>query len=257
MRTDHHFYLVDPDSGEIEPAHKLSLQGARKSGAYASVTTKLKLIYNPYLENWRGKTLCELSVNNPKLPDETIDEYYARLDNMTWGQPVRWDGVMFQSDEFARHIHAEIDRWNHNKEVFFSPEWAQYCYGWQTWYEANIIQTIASEKMLACNEMRVAGVADFIGEHREYGVVLCDYKCRDCKGKNKGKFYDKDLLQLAIEAKMWATKTRMDKVPRIFSICIDTDTGRLYERLWTEELQDMGERHFRAINACYNILNDM
>ena len=93
-----------------------------------------------------------------------------------------------------------------------------------------------------------AGSVDLLGI-QDGKYVLIDYKFRQCKGR--GKFYEKDLSQLSIEARWTAWMMHLDYLPKIYSICIDCDTGKAYVRKWKPEDQVKGEEIFQACRVLY------
>ena len=93
--------------------------------------------------------------------------------------------------------------------------------------------------------LKTAGTIDLLALDRNENYCLIDYKFRECKD-NEGKFYDKDLAQLAIEACMVAELYVLDYIPDIYTFCIDTLTGNLHVKKWSEKKKLRGEKIFMA-----------
>jgi hypothetical protein len=84
--------------------------------------------------------------------------------------------------------------------------------------------------------------------------LLVDFKNRTCKD-GKGKFYNKDRDQLAIEAKMYSEEQGLGYIPECYSICIDVLTGQYHTKQWGQKQINKGIKHFEAINHCFNVIN--
>jgi hypothetical protein len=102
------------------------------------------------------------------------------------------------------------------------------------WYIDNDVTPVAVEHMLGEGTVKIVGSVDFIGKDASGEAFLADYKCRaNCKGT--GKFYPKDLYQLAIESWMLSKRAKMDYIPGCISICIDCDTKKHYHKVWNPD----------------------
>lgn len=251
MADDGHYYLVNGST--VTPCHDLTKAQARKRGCYASVTTKRDVLSNSYLDKWRLKRLILESEQNPRLPNEDDDNWIKRIDNILWGQPTRWDGVKFQSWEFGTSVHAELENWNLDHGYAIRPEWEPYCRGWQEWSGQNIAKTIAAEYLAVCHKVRTVGMVDFIGEMLDGTLCLADYKTRQCDGE--GKFYDKDLMQLAVEARIIKEGRGLDYWPRCFSVCIDSNGGSTFVKEWKTEKVVLADWQFGKLSAAYDAMN--
>lgn len=251
---DGHYYFVHPD-GSIETMHDLTLAQARKRGCYASVTTKIGVLSNPFIDRWKKKELIKQASLNPRLDNEELDEYVTRIDNITWGQPVRWDGQKFQSNEFGLAVHAELENWNRNASYKIAPEWEMYCVGFQSWARANLSEMVAAEYMAVDHDLRTVGTVDLIARKSDGTVCLADFKCRECGSKGVGKFYDKDCMQLAIEASIVRREMNLEYIPECWSMCICANTGTLYPKKWTDKAVAKADRKFRALSYAYDIIN--
>jgi len=254
MADSGHYYRVYSD-GSIEPMHDLSLAQARRAGCYASVTTKIGVLKNSFLDQWRMKNLVLTASSTPRLPKEEDEDYVNRIDAILWGQPTRWDGVKLQSSDFGLAVHSELEQWNQNSGYEVAPEWELYTRGWKQWFADHVSRTIAAEYMAVDHDLRTVGTVDFIGMKKDETAFLADYKTRQCAPKNVGKFYFKDCMQLAIEADIIRRERGLDYMPECWSMCICADSGNLYAKKWTEKMVNRGIEHFKALSNAYDIVN--
>jgi hypothetical protein len=253
MSDNGHYYFIHQD-GAVEAMHDLTLAQARDKGCYPSVTTKIGVLKDPGLEDWRLQKLILTAEQNRRYTDEQDADYVSRINDIVWGQPTRMDGVQFQSNVFGTLVHSEIEKWNIDNSYQPPPEWEPYVIGWQQWYSKEIAYTIKAEYMCVDHQTRTAGMIDFVGMTHSGNVVLCDYKNRTCD-KGKGKFYFKDCMQLAIESRVIKSEMGLTYLPAIYSMCIDTITGRLFAKKWSETMQLRGIAHFEALSHAYNVIN--
>lgn len=254
MADNGHYYKVWED-GRVETMHDLTMAQARKVGCYASVTTKIGVLKDPFIDGWRMKGLILTAEKNPRMSDEKDGDWIDRIDAMLWGQPTRWDGVQFQSSEFGLAVHAELEEWNKNPQYQIDPAWEPYTRGWREWYGNYVERTIEAEYMAVSHELRTVGTIDFLGVKKDGSVALCDYKARECAAKGVGKFYFKDCMQLAIEADIIRKERGLDYMPECWSMCICANTGTLYAKKWTELMVTRGIAHFTALSNAYDVVN--
>lgn len=251
----YHFYKKRPD-GSIETAHDLSMGDAVKQGAFGSVTTALALWKNEYLENiWGPKKLVLETESNPRLPNESDEDYVARIVQLKWGVRTRWDGVEFPSNDFGTEIHNELERWNLDHSYQFNPVWEMYCTGWPPLFQANLRETVAAELLVADDHYWIAGTIDLLALGHDGRLCLVDYKCRGEFRNGKGSTYDKDVHQLAIEADIIRKQYSLDYFPQCISVIIDSTSGDYYWKQWTPYMMAKGLRQAQAIVRCFNVMN--
>jgi len=222
---------------------------ARKHGsAYPSVTTLLGYLPNEYINSvWKPKMFVQYA---REFPDLEVDEIKAKM----WGErtcPETLDTISsseFGTKAHARledHMNAQIDGFDlvrdHPYDGIISPT--------LSFLALNGFTPVSAERMIACDELKTAGMLDLIAEH-EGRLVLMDYKFRDC-ADGKGKTYDKDCAQLAIEAKMVMEQDELDYMPECYTICIDSTAGTPYVKKWTHAAVKKGIQTFIAARNLY------
>ena len=208
-------------------------QAKKVHGAFPSVTTVLGVIKDPFLDSiYKPRKICEIARERPEL-------YWREVADLTYGvrdHPITGDEM--PSSEFGTEVHKCIEEHVNadllSKELSGKSVWDDWAEPFIEWYKKEGVTPVAVEHMIGENTIKIVGSVDFIGKDRAGEVFLADYKCRsNCKGK--GKFYDKDCQQLAIEAWMLMRRTKLDYIPGCISVCIDCDTTEHYHKVWNPE----------------------
>lgn len=225
-----------------------SVAKARKSpkNYCASVTTKLSLEPNPFIAQWREKKLIELARAHPS-------DSYESLSERAWGlRECPETGDMIASSEWGTRLHAKLEDCNLGNpcDSHYQP-WVSL---WHRWMIDNGVEVKEAEIMLGCEERRLAGMLDFVGV-MDGRVFLADYKSRAIGDKDiKTCAYEKDAMQLAIEAKMIQEQWELDYLPDIWTIIFDTDTPRMHAKKWTDVAKKKALDKAERINQAYNLI---
>ena len=240
-----HFYERTKDGIRLLKSVTTPAQ-ARKSEAYVSVTTVLKMLPNSFMDNWRVREAARLARQHP---GEDADAIAERL----WGVRDCPDtGDEISSSDFGTAVHKKMEQYA-NLALGKGGAWPQadgegyghFCrYMIETLLYAGI-EPLAAEKIVWDDDLRVAGTIDLIAQQKGK-VVLVDYKCRSCNGEG-AKAYDKDCAQLAVEAVIVANDMGLDYVPQIYTGCICSDTGKAWLRTWTPPV---AKRNLSAFLSC-------
>lgn len=217
----------------------------------ASVTTKLGILANPFLSDWKLGNAIKIARQCSTLDVEQIKE-------LLWGQREMPDGRMVSSSEFGTEGHAQIERAliaaRDKRPYEIGHGWETYVSNVLTWLDVQGFFPIEMEFPVWCRTRKLVGTIDAIGGSKDDTLILWDYKFRDCKGK-PGRAYPKDGQQLAIESAMLRDLWNLKHMPRAFSLIIDCETASVNAVEWKEERFDRALREAEAINACYNVLN--
>ncbi len=216
-----------------EPMHDADLRVARKNGLYGSVTSIDKDSFpNLFLDRWKMEQLVKACVENQRQPHEDVEQYAQRIYDIS-GNKAR------TAAEFGKEIHDAVDHYPNPAPSHLTPWFDEFA----KFYQANISDKIASEKVLLDHDIGVAGRTDFIGTGLGWiaGRVVIDWKTQDVKIDKKGRktpnFYDSWRRQLAFYAVADAKETgAFPFIPHCLSLIIDSNKGGLvYHKLWTHE----------------------
>ena len=199
---------------------------ARKSKRYyPSVTGVLGLLPNPFIQKWRGRKLLELREQHPDVDVEQLEE-------MAWGmRTCPATGEQIPSSDFGTAAHSAI-------ENYFANGGQGGCAYWDTatatidYLEDNFTFR-AAESILVCHALRIAGTVDYIGKDQAGNWMLADFKFRA-----KNNTYDKDLAQLAVEARMLRDDYELDYDPDIYSIVVVD--GVPHPKKWSDKMKAKG-----------------
>lgn len=223
---------------------------AKKVDAYPSVTTVMRIIKDPFLDEiWSPKKYVELARQ---------DESYTMhdIERLKYGMRVSpIDGSEVTASQFGISVHNRLEAHTNNMAddipLDLSSAWDDWAIPFVDYIKENNITPIASEFITWNKELRVAGSVDFIGKHTDGKFFLADYKCRDCKGRG-GKFYEKkDCTQLAIESYMLAKMWNLNYLPEAISVCIDIVSKKHYNKLWTTKQMEKGIKRFKLAAEIY------
>jgi hypothetical protein len=203
---------------------------------YPSVTTVLGIIPNPFIDAWKVKRAIEIKGDNPNME-------YEEIIQVMWGQPIcPCSGDKIASSDFGIKAHDRVEKLinaSMQGDVIDFDPYDDFAKPVIEYLEDNDFEPYLTEELIACHKMKIAGRLDLIAK-KDDKFCLFDYKFRDCSGKDKGKFYDKDCYQLAIESYMWKGIKGINYMPDIYSICICSSTGRVFVKKWTRMMLDRG-----------------
>lgn len=227
---------------------------ARKSGAWASVTTKLGIISNAHLDNWSRRQIFDLAKAGHEWEECNRRRYGMRTD--VTGEEVT-------SASFGTAVHAAIEaQMIRIKDGDLSPNvsrYADYVNPFREWFIDSGYAIIEPETIVGCSRRRTAGTIDILAKTVYGEIVLMDFKTRSIPAKSKpaSKVYGKDAAQLAVEARMVAKDYRLDADPRIISVIIDVKDGTTGMKHWSIEQQADALEIFDAANNLYNLTNKL
>ena len=250
----HAYQLLE--SGEIIPRHEAGLKQVRDEGWFPSVTTKLKLPSSEFLDGWRQRKAILYTQQNPKLPNESQEDYEKRIDYLVWQPRVRWDGVEFSSNDFGTQCHAELEKWHEDQSYEFHRDWEFNCHGWPDTFRHHFSSVVEGEMMVACRLLKVAGTVDLLAIEQVSGMyALCDFKFRPHEGKPETKARDKDCQQLALEADIIRRKMGLSYLPNCYTAIGCVDTGSWHVKLWSDKMVQKHLQNALSVNLAYNVIN--
>ncbi len=228
-----HFYKYNKGNPVFLEDVATPAQAKKVQGAWPSVTTVLGIIKDPFLDSiYKPMKITELAREMPSM-------HWRGIADLTYGtreSPVT--GEQIPSSEFGTAVHKRIQDFvladmDARLPADKTP-WDGWARPFIDWYIDNDVTPVAVEHMLGEGTVKIVGSVDFIGKDASGEAFLADYKCRaNCKGT--GKFYPKDLYQLAIESWMLSKRAKMDYIPGCISICIDCETKKHYHKVWNPE----------------------
>lgn len=247
MSDSYHYYSCKPNAHPKRLKSVTTPSQARgKAHVYPSVTSVLGLLPNPFMAQWRGRKMVELS----KLhPDATAEE----LEKLAWGtRTCPETGEEIGSAEFGTKAHATI-------EDYFTTDLIGSLAKHPYW--SSVAETVSylldnftfhhAEKVLCCHDLQIAGTVDYIGTDKDGKWMLADFKFRSVKPGAKPTPYDKDRAQLAVEAEMWQDDLALDYAPDIYSIIVDVDTGKPHVTKHSEKMRRKGLQLAKVASYAY------
>tara|TARA_R110002020_G_scaffold265476_4_gene480255 strand:+ start:395 stop:1156 length:762 start_codon:yes stop_codon:yes gene_type:complete len=249
-----HFYnCTNVSDPEFEPEVTTPAQARKKRRVYPSVTTVLGIVKDSFLDSiYKPRMITQLAREFPNLVWQDIE----RLTYGTREHPITGDTI--ESSEFGTTVHKVIE--DHVEYGFLGADdrpkpsvWDQWAMPFIEWIQAEGVSPIACERIIASNQVKIAGSVDFIGHDSNGKVFLADYKCRTNTG-GKAKTYDKDCQQLAIESFMLMKEHSLDYLPACRSVIVDCDTQKHYHKEWNDKQMQRGIRVAKKCAELYWLL---
>jgi hypothetical protein len=232
-----HYYKCEPDKDPVFLKSVTSPAKARgKEYVYPSVTTILSICPDAFLGTWSKKEMF----NYGRQTELSYEEAEERLYGMRRCPEQK---IAIPSAEFGTNAHKYLEDWGNGEEDENNP-YADICSGVIELFDEWELEPELSESIQYSHDDACAGTVDLIAEIGG-DTVLVDYKFRSCKGS--GKFWFKDCMQLAIESEWVQERYNLEFRPDIISICICTNTGKVYPKRWKALDQVQGINAFRAI----------
>jgi len=218
-----HWYKPNPD-GTITTHHDSDLRDARKMGLYCSITTIEKAIrVNPGLTRWIEGEIIKATIAYPKMEWEDLKAYVDRIKKAS-------GKIAETAADFGTRLHDALQHFpQYPMDLQIIPYFEKYA----AWHDANIVEIIGSELVLANDQIAVAGTLDKVVRHKTHGLLVIDYKSQDVKAKPA--FYSSWARQLSFYAKTWAKKNCCE-TPRLMSLIVDSNEPKApIAQLWSDE----------------------
>ena len=97
------FYRIKNNKATFVKSVTTPVQARKAEGhVVASVTTKLKILPNPFMENWRLNQMYDLC---QQYPNKSFEELKPKL----WGERKLPTGEVVTSSEFGLEFHKQIE----------------------------------------------------------------------------------------------------------------------------------------------------
>lgn len=226
--------LVKPDASSHwytpagEPAYDADLRRARKEGLLPSVTGIIAESAKPALTAWLQNQAVLSALTLPRIENEPLDAFAKRAvaDASTQSK---------KAAEFGTRVHAgcEFVALNGYLSVDFADVAAQVGH-FTTWFNDNITEVVAVEKIVVHPGLGYAGKTDLIAVHKEYGLCVIDIKTQGIKEGKKATFYPEWLWQLRAYGEAYDRNT--PALPNLISLVINSNKPEpVDDRVWPVE----------------------
>ena len=248
----HIYQLQDDKIKLLKEVDTIGKMRKAEGNLAVSITTKLGIAPNPFLDRWRMQKIYELTKAHPELSFDVIER-------QSWGVRRDIDGTVVLSSIFGTRVHAEIEAavLHLMRGEDYSSEYKQYYRPFLKWMEEKNAFPTEAEHMVFDPDLKIAGTMDLVSKVDDKLCVF-DFKTRDCKGADpKSKTYPKDAWQLAIGADIIRKQTGLPYQMPIYSVVIDVTTGQTGVKKWTEKAQEKALKKALATNHYYNVMNDL
>jgi len=216
-----------------------TLRDARSMNLVPSVTTILKIVAKPGLENWKLEQMLLSALTLPRLPDEPEKAYIARIvaDSKETAK---------QAADLGTRIHESIEAYMGGKKTVEHLEMAQAF--------SDAITKHFGEHQWLC-ERSFADPIGFGGKvdlYSEGGVVI-DTKSKDFGPDDKVDAYDEHLMQLA--AYRFGLKLYEARCANVF--VSRTHPGLIKIVEWDQEDLDRGWKQFQCLLDFWQLKNKL
>lgn len=225
-RASHWYY---PDS---RPCHQVqaksgkglrdaTLRDARELGLLPSVTSILKVINKPELENWKQEQAILSALTLPRLENEPIEVFARRIVEDSQAQAS-------EAADFGRKIHKAIEAWLLKVPAPVDPEVEPYLKHLKDWAAENVEEVYRAEAVVVDPNLGYAGTLDLHCRLKGIGDSVLDFKTQGVKD-GKPTWYKDWGLQLV------AYKKALGVECVLVSIVIDSkEPGPIWCNQWDE-----------------------
>lgn len=240
-----------------------TLRDARELGLFPSVTSILKVIAKPELENWKITQAILASITLPR-ERESFEEWIKRFPSKqeqvgeSW---LRWcydNPPRFSEDEqqfalhviedsekqaetaadFGRRIHKAIEAWLLKAPVPDDPEIEPFLKQVKDWAAAEVEEIHKAECIVVNSKFGYAGTLDLHCRLKGIGEALVDFKSQNIRN-GKPAFYNDWSLQLAaygsaLSYQQWPDLA-VPRIPALVSIIINSkEPGPVFCEQWKD-----------------------
>lgn len=219
-----------------------TLADARKLGLIPSVTTKLSILDNPFLDSWRVEQAIIAALTLPTSDGESIDDRARRIAEDSSKQVA-------DAMKLGTLIHTAAENYVLRREVTNDPTIRHLFEPFRQWWDSECIETIYSEKSVVHHGEGYAGRVDCKARLKSYGVAIIDFKTRKPSSKGKFQVYDKDILQLS--AYREADALSLPKADTCLSILINSQEPGVHIHQWSQEEIQHGWECFQLISKLW------
>ncbi len=240
-------HSVLSQKGEPRPT---TVRDARKLGLLPSVTNVLGVINKPELVEWKMTQAVLAALTLPRVDGEGEDAFARRVVEDAQSR-VR------SAADFGSAFHAGAEQVAKTLEVDLAGPYAAWLNLHRSWFQANCVRVVWTERVLVNAGMGYAGTADLLVEHQAHGLTLVDYKTQG--GKTNAETLKAEKLKGGVSAgwepraygswcqQLAAYRRALGKPMACMNVIVNsTEPTELVERLWTEEELRAGLESFEA-----------
>jgi hypothetical protein len=247
-----HFYKIKkPHRAEFLDAVTTVPQAKKYMEAHgrhvvASVTTKLSIIPNPFLDTWKIKQAISEAKDHPAMESWEIEK-------RVWGMridPV--SGREITSADFGTQFHCHIEKRLNGTSAKVDVEWCKYSNATMAWFEENVSKIYETETTYGSLDLNTAGQIDCIAKVN--GVLsVIDYKTRAVNPEKpksiSSKVYETDVMQLATYAGILREHWSIPVGQKIncYTIIVDANGGSTHVKKHTKE--SLNKQFYRAVKT--------
>jgi hypothetical protein len=229
-KSSRHWY-VKSQTGDIEESYGLGIRDARKLKAFISPTSLMQEVRaTPFqLVRWQRKQLAVACINNPKIASETEDEYYERVNSLSYS-------ISESAANFGSSIHDMAEKYPARPPSSILMPWY---HEFVSWHDSHIAQDWANEMKVLDSDLGVAGKLDrlvVLKEGNSHAVV--DFKTQSIKDRvYYGESWPK---QLSFYANAVRKMKSLHENPVCLSVIIDSNSpSKFITKRWsTEEINE-------------------
>lgn len=207
--------VIGKSTGRPRPT---TLADARKLGLVPSVTTVLRLLNKPALNDWKMEQACLAVMTAPRLPGEELDAFVERVLHTEEQHKQEAAGAA----DRGTAIHNAVASLVAGNKLGDDEEWALEFAESPYMYMVGQCNKILGTEVILCGE-GFAGKTDFIGDCGDYDIIV-DWKSSK-KLPDKAS-WPEHVLQLSAYAKAHNMKT--GRPVRTANCYISSITAGLY-----------------------------
>lgn len=215
--------------------------------AYASITTKLDVAPNGFLDSWRIKEAIRITKENPSLPEEEVlSQIWGMRECPATGEPIT-------SSDFGTqgHKHLEISVQCRIAGAEWEDEfWEPYVVPFHRWMWEQSVEPVSAEQAVYCHRRKVAGTVDLFAVQNKR-IQVYDYKFRDGR-KNKKNVREKDVMQMAVQASIVKDKLGLPYMPEAHTVLICPFEATMRVVKWEKEKQEAALERFEVLSRFWD-----
>jgi hypothetical protein len=210
-KSSRHFYTLSSD-GSVQEAYGLGIREARAAKAFISPTTITEEIRaTPFhLKRWQRQQLVNACVDAPIVPGETTENYYDRVNDLSFRKSDAATTFGNKLHELAKHFPLQPT------DVTLGP-WYTY---FKEWYDQNVREDLGVEERIADPDIGVAGTLDRRVVLHDGRLCIVDFKTQGIK--DRVYFGDSWPKQLGFYANATRKKYHEPETPACMNVVIDS-----------------------------------
>lgn len=237
------FYEIEKKDGTgMRPT---TLRDARKVGALPSVTNILSCLARPGLEAWKCEQAILSALTLPRHPGETLDAFAHRIVEDK-------DEQVAKASDLGTRIHAAAEAYATERYVPTDPAVVPIFEPFKKWFDENVDGVHAIEKIVVGKGY--AGKIDMVGNIRNFGMCMIDFKSQTIGKSGKPNFYETWALQLEAYREAYNYGFPMVYAQKSLSVVIGTNQKGVWVHEWPQSEQVATWNAFLAAFQCWTWL---